>query len=75
MNSFLRHLFLRLFWVPLTTVFYVVFGSSLMANDGLDKDLPVIGKPIPNGVPKPGKTLEEYKSMTYPYAPGIRPRW
>ena len=33
------------------------------------------GKPIPNGVPKPGKTLEEYKSMTYPYAPGIRPRW
>ncbi|MBL86896.1 MAG: alpha-glucuronidase [Winogradskyella sp.] len=32
-------------------------------------------KPIPNGVPKPGKTLEEYKSMTYPYAPGIRPRW
>ena len=50
MNSFLRHLFLRLFWVPLTTVFYVVFGSSLMANDGLDKDLPVIGKPIPNGL-------------------------
>ena len=50
MNSFLRHLFLGLFWVPLTTVLFVVFGSSLMANDGLDKDLPVIGKPIPNGL-------------------------
>ena len=50
MNSFLQHLFLRLFWVPLTTVLFVVFGSPLMANDGLDKDLPVIGKPIPNGI-------------------------
>ena len=50
MISFLRHLFLRLFWVPLTTVLFLVFGSSLMANDGLDKDLPVIGKPIPNGL-------------------------
>ncbi len=50
MISFLRHLFLGLFWVPLITVLFVVFSSSLMANDGLDKDLPVIGKPIPNGL-------------------------
>ena len=50
MNSFLRHLFSRLFWVPLTTVLFAVFGSSVMANDGLDKDLPAIGKPVPNGL-------------------------
>lgn len=35
----------------------------------------ISGKSIPEGVPKPKKTLEEFKSMSYPYAPGIRPRW
>ncbi|MDC3090730.1 hypothetical protein OA340_02365, partial [Paracoccaceae bacterium] len=50
MNSFLRYLFVGLFRVPLATTLFVFFGSSIMANDGLDKDLPVIGKPIPNGI-------------------------
>ncbi|HMB65223.1 MAG TPA: hypothetical protein VKN36_19235, partial [Eudoraea sp.] len=30
---------------------------------------------LPEGVEKPGKTLEYYKSLKFPYAPGIRPRW
>jgi alpha-glucuronidase len=33
------------------------------------------GRPLPQGVPKSGKTLEEFKSMKFPYAPGIRPQW
>ncbi|MBX2844478.1 MAG: alpha-glucuronidase [Flammeovirgaceae bacterium] len=31
--------------------------------------------PIPKGVPQPEKDLEYYKSLSFPYAPGIRPRW
>ena len=42
MNSFLRQL-LKIFTASLATVFFVAFGSALMANDGLDKNLPVIG--------------------------------
>lgn len=33
------------------------------------------GQPIPDGVEKPDHTLEYYESLTFPYAPGIRPRW
>lgn len=32
-------------------------------------------RPLPNGVEKPSKTLNEYKSLKFPFAPGIRPRW
>ncbi len=49
MNSFLRH-FLNIFMAPLATVFFTAYASALLANDGLDKNLPVIGKPIPNGI-------------------------
>ena len=49
MSSFYRH-FLKIFWAPVVSLLLIVSGSSLMANDGLDKDLPVIGKPIPNGL-------------------------
>ena len=49
MSSFYRH-FLKIFWAPVVSLFYIVSGSSLLANDGLGKDLPVIGKPIPNGI-------------------------
>ncbi|MBB4079593.1 alpha-glucuronidase [Lewinella aquimaris] len=35
----------------------------------------VSGRPLPEGVPAPPQTLEEYKALTYPYAPGIRPQW
>jgi alpha-glucuronidase len=30
---------------------------------------------IPEGVPAPAHDLEYYESLTFPYAPGIRPRW
>ncbi|NNE75546.1 MAG: alpha-glucuronidase [Pricia sp.] len=30
---------------------------------------------LPDGVEKPGKSLEYYQSLKFPYAPGIRPRW
>jgi len=33
------------------------------------------GKEIPTGLEKPDKTLEYYKSLEFPFAPGIRPRW
>ena len=33
------------------------------------------GMPIPEGVAKPEHDLEYYRSLVYPYAPGIRPRW
>lgn len=33
------------------------------------------GKPIPEIYSKPDKTLDYYKSLEFPYAPGIRPRW
>ena len=49
MSSFCRH-FLKIFWAPVVSLLFIVSGSSLLANDGLDKDLPVIGKPIPNGI-------------------------
>ena len=49
MSSFYRH-FLKIFWAPVVSLLFIVTGSSLLANDGLDKDLPVIGKPIPNGI-------------------------
>ena len=49
MSSFYRH-FLKIFWTPVVLLLLIVSGSSLLANDGLDKDLPVIGKPIPNGI-------------------------
>ncbi len=32
-------------------------------------------KPIPEGVEKPGKSLEYYQGLSFPFAPGIRPRW
>lgn len=32
-------------------------------------------RPIPQGLEKPEHTLEYYEKLTYPYAPGIRPRW
>ena len=49
MSSFYRH-FLKIFWAPVVSLLFIVSGSSLLANDGLDKNLPVIGKPIPNGI-------------------------
>ncbi|MDC3075877.1 cytochrome c oxidase subunit II [Paracoccaceae bacterium] len=49
MSSFYRH-FLKIFWAPVVSLLFIVSGSSLLANDGLDKGLPVIGKPIPNGI-------------------------
>ena len=49
MNSFLRH-FMNIFLAPVAIVFSTASTSLLLANDGLDKNLPVIGKPIPNGI-------------------------
>ena len=49
MNSFLR-CFLNLFMAAVGTVFFTAYASPLFANDGLDENLPVIGKPIPNGI-------------------------
>ena len=31
--------------------------------------------PIPSGLEKPTKSLEYFTNLSYPYAPGIRPRW
>lgn len=31
--------------------------------------------PLPEGVPAPDHDLDYYKSLNFPYAPGIRPRW
>ena len=49
MSSFYRH-FSKIFWAPVVSLLFIVSSSSLLANDGLDKDLPVVGKPIPNGI-------------------------
>ena len=49
MNSFLRYL-LNMFMAAVGAVFFTASASTLFANDGLDKNLPVIGKPIPNGI-------------------------
>lgn len=32
-------------------------------------------RPIPEGLEKPEHTLEYYRNLSFPYAPGIRPRW
>lgn len=32
-------------------------------------------QPIPKGLEEPARTLEYYKSLEFPFAPGIRPRW
>ncbi len=32
-------------------------------------------QPIPGGLEIPANTLEYYKSLTFPYAPGIKPQW
>jgi len=32
-------------------------------------------KELPEGVEKPTRTLEYFKSLKFPFAPGIRPRW
>ncbi|MDF9799501.1 alpha-glucuronidase [Catalinimonas alkaloidigena] len=31
--------------------------------------------PIPEGVEKPEESLEYYQNLSFPFAPGIRPRW
>ncbi|MEZ5043135.1 MAG: alpha-glucuronidase family glycosyl hydrolase [Saprospiraceae bacterium] len=31
--------------------------------------------PIPSGLEKPTESLEYFTNLSYPYAPGIRPRW
>lgn len=31
--------------------------------------------PLPDGVEKPKHSLEYYQNLSYPYAPGINPRW
>ena len=49
MNSFLRRV-LNMFTAATGTVFFTASAPTLFANDGLDKNLPVIGKPIPNGI-------------------------
>ena len=49
MNSFLR-CFLNMFMAAIGTFSFTASASTLFANDGLDKNLPVIGKPIPNGI-------------------------
>jgi alpha-glucuronidase len=33
------------------------------------------GRPLPEGLEAPAHDLEYYRSLSYPYAPGIRPRW
>jgi alpha-glucuronidase len=30
---------------------------------------------LPAGIEKPEENLEYYRSLKFPYAPGIRPRW
>lgn len=32
-------------------------------------------RPIPEGLEKPEHSLEYYRNLSFPYAPGIRPRW
>ena len=49
MNCFLR-CFLNMLTALTATVLFTASVSTLFANDGLDKNLPVIGKPIPNGI-------------------------
>ena len=49
MNSFIRYIF-NMFTATIATGIFIASASTLFANDGLDKNLPVIGKPIPNGI-------------------------
>ena len=49
MSSLLRY-FMKIFMAPVATILFGMYASVLVANDGLDKNLPVIGKPIPNGI-------------------------
>ena len=49
MNSFLRYV-LNMLMAAISTVFFTASASILFANDGLDKNLPAVGKPIPNGI-------------------------
>lgn len=49
MSSLLRY-FIKIFMAPVATALFAMYASALVANDGLDKNLPVIGKPIPNGI-------------------------
>src|SRR5690606_30894637 len=32
-------------------------------------------RPIPEGLEKPEHSLDYYMKLSFPYAPGIRPRW
>jgi alpha-glucuronidase len=32
-------------------------------------------QPLPTGIPRPARTLEDYQRLEFPYAPGIRPKW
>jgi cytochrome c oxidase subunit 2 len=49
MSSLLRF-FMKIFMAPIATVLFAMYASVIVADDGLDKNLPVIGKPIPNGI-------------------------
>ena len=49
MSSLLRYP-LKIFMAPVATVLFALYASVIVADDGLDKNLPVIGKPIPNGI-------------------------
>lgn len=33
------------------------------------------GQPLPKGVPAPEHSLDYYRGLKFPFAPGIRPRW
>jgi cytochrome c oxidase subunit 2 len=41
---------MKIFMAPIATVLFAMYASVIVADDGLDKNLPVIGKPIPNGI-------------------------
>ena len=49
MSCFLQRV-LNILTTPVATIFFIASASGILANDGLDKNLPVIGKPIPNGI-------------------------
>ena len=35
----------------------------------------VSGRKIPTSIPRPGRDLDYFMSLEFPYAPGIRPKW
>ena len=49
MSCFLQRV-LNILTTPVATIFFIASASGILANDGLDKNLPVIGKPIPSGI-------------------------